>query len=452
VGALSVVERWAGFRRDAFFVRPFVVSGFGAAGIRITRELVASMAELVRRRREEARRSEGSLLERVFTPPVAFASMAPSMAVGVVDSDAVTVREADGELPAITRSLGALYKSLRLPTKSTARQNAPEMYNRLVANENGALDALREWRRELLEAVGPDKLEMIMHVRSMPGTGGAVDIVVNEKIDPQLLKKPVFKVTVSVRPDVTKLLDPIDYKRSITWSIEKTQKLLDEGRIDAVVMVANEVLPAVRLALANPNVMLPRLEEALRWAYEEPYEPHTAARYLAAMARLARIEADQANDLAVKATAPLTTYLAVGHAVGLTLRMAQGGPTDVYNVKEQVKRSWIAPSYLPEEMAGGVKEAIEKLLVTALAPTEMWAADRILVVVGAETAKKLGLKGPALADEVESILYDHGYAGSTAVLTVSNARGWWMYICHRRPPALYTMEVVMEVLKQLREG
>jgi hypothetical protein len=447
VVSVSVVERWAESRRGMAYVRPFVVSGLGAAGIRITRELLAFMAELVRRRREEAKRPESSLLERVFTPPTAFTSMMPSMAVGVVDSDAVAVREADKALPALAKRVGAAYKSLRLPTKSTARQNAPEMYDRLVGNENGALDDLMEWRRELLEAVGLERLEMLVHVRSMPGTGGAVDVVVNEKVDPQLVKKPVFKLAVSVRPDVTKLIDPINYKRSITWSAAKTQELLERGLVDAVVMVANEVLAAARLALVSPERLLPQLETAIKWAYEDLYDPASVTRYLAVMARLAKIEVDQANDLIVKTIAPLTIYLAAGHAVGRVVRMGQGGPTDPFNVKEQVMQRWITPSYLPESMAGSVKDAIEKLLVMALAPHEVWAADRILVVVGSETSKELGLAGPALADEIESVLYDHGYTGTTGVLAVSNAKGWWLYVAHRRPHTLYTMETIVEALK-----
>ncbi len=448
---MSVVARLLGSKRArALQTRPHIVGCHGGGGIGLCEDYLRQLTAMAGAGKREAERRGGSLL-RIATQPPAQVVSEPTMAVGAVDSDELMVRRAEHVFPPMASQLGAAYRVLRLPTKSTAKQNAPAMYKRLLDNENGSLDALTAWERSLVEAVGPDRVEMNIRMCSVAGTGSATFHATVERIDPQLIKKPVFNLVVAIRPDVTKIQDPINYVNSIAWSLEKTQELMENGRLDTVVMVANEVAPAVKLALANPDSLLQRLADAVRTGYENPFDAASASKYFATMARLSRLEVEQANDLVVKAIEPITMDLVAGHVLGHVLRMAQGGPTDTYNVQEQLKQSWVTPSYLPDNMAATVEEAIEKLLVTALAPHELWAAGRVIIVVGSETAKRLGVKGPALVDEIQSVLYDNGYTGRLAVLTVANTKGWWMYIAHRKPPVLYTMETITDALKSLRK-
>lgn len=439
--ALGLSERWIP-------LRPWAIAGLGAAGIGLTKVLADKLVNFIdpARKNGEANTSIlGILLQGGFTPVGA--------SIGIADTDPATLAFGNRELAMLAHKLIAPFRSLKVPTPTTAGQQAHRLYETIVANRNGELDALAEWRREmfksLFESLKVERIDLVVNLRSLPGTGGALDALLRERIDPAILMNPAWHVTVSVRPDITKLSDPIKYSESITWAIEKEKTLMEQGNLDTIIIVTNEATPAVKAALRDKGVFA-RLAQAAQDLRRAVLDPYTATRYLTTQAALARMPAPEANDLIVRAIEPLLIGVTAGYLVGRELVMAQGGPTDAYNLKLQLMKRWVTPAYLPEDHALDLKDALEKMMVLTLAPHEIWNADRVVMVIGSETAKKLHLEGPALANTIQDVLYRYGYLGRVVTLTFNGERGYWLYIAHSDPPRLYSLEPIIEALRRGR--
>jgi len=351
-------------------------------------------------------------------------------AVAMLDADPATRLRAE-RVGRVMQRLRTYTAWRRIPGP-TAAQNPENIYSRLTRNEYGSMDILAGLLKEVLSLFPRGYVHCIRFTNSMHGTGMGVNTAAAELIS-KLTRSDMFRVMVALNADISRVTSALDYLHSTEWALKKIGELMSSGKLDTVVVIDNTVVSAVKSMIAGriPKSMLRKAWMELARS-EDPVE--AAAGFYSVMARAARLDPHEANDLIVQAIAPLLLVPAWGPLLAeetgkeRELRAASS-PWDYYNVRRVTSGRYVVPGYMPGDMLSVVdfNTIAEELAVMTLAPISPSSVHGIVIVLGEEDRDKWEEKGIAMYDAIERSFENIGYDGPLDVLTLTGESGVWIY-------------------------
>ncbi len=310
----------------------------------------------------------------------------------------------------------------------TAGQNPMILYERLRKDKEvaAATTAALEWTSKVVDL---GYVQTIQLSNSMHGTGMGVNAFIAEEL-PKIFSGDFYKLMLAINADISRVTSKLDYLESTKWSLNKLDELLARNALDAVIAVDNTVASAVK------SVWLDIVhKEELKKAWlkflktEDLYE--AIARFYSIIARLAKLDPHETNDLIVQATAPLTIVPAWGVLVERQEReiRASSAPWDYYNIRRVTKGKYIVPGYLPSEQLQKIdfKTIASELAIATLTPLDPTTVTNIIVVLGEEDREIWESQGISMYTTLEKSFMDVGYNGPLDILTLPRESGVWIY-------------------------
>ncbi|MEB3816600.1 MAG: hypothetical protein LRS46_01465 [Desulfurococcales archaeon] len=410
-------------------VRGLVKVNSGAAGVGVGVSEALWVYNRVKAARESVRREEETLGSLVWgwAAQRRLREAKKLNSVIFADTDPATERR--------VVKASSIFGNLRIPVKwvrvpgPTAGQDPEALYKRLEG-DGEAVKALVGSIRETVEYLDVSYIQSVQFTNSMHGSGMAINAFVAEKLAPTLLRGDYYKLMTAINADVSRIPSLLDYRKSTEWSLAKLGELLEEGMLDAVILVDNTVASAVKsvwLGLASKE----DLKRAWKVLVSTENLEEGVAGFYDAMARMARLDPHEFNDLIAHAVAPLTIVPAWGMLIEGEERelRASSGPWDYYNLKRVSEGGYIVPGYLPGDQLKKVdfKAIADELAIATLAPLDPVVVRNLVVVLGEEDRVLWESQGISMYTVLEKSFLDIGYSGPLDILTLPRERGIWLY-------------------------
>jgi len=349
--------------------------------------------------------------------------------------DAVIFSDTDPASEARFKRASQIAGHLRIPATwvkvpgPTAGQDPAALDERLK-KDTEAVKPIIEALRWASNVVDLKYVQSIQFNNSMHGSGMAINSYIAEEVAPNVLKGDYYRQMLVTNADITRAPSPLDYLKSTKWSLNKLDELLAKDVLDAVMVVDNTVASAVKSVWKG---MASKEELKKAWLKfmktEDLYE--ATAIFYEIMAKIARLDPHETNDLIVHASAPLTIVPAWGMLIEKAEReiRASSAPWDYYNIKRVTKKGYIIPGYLPSEQLQKIdfKTIASELAITTLAPLDPTAVTNIIVVLGEDDKRIWEGQGISMYAALEKSFMQVGYDGPLDVLTLPREGGVWIY-------------------------
>jgi len=325
-------------------------------------------------------------------------------------------------------NIGVPARWLRIPGP-TAGQD-PEVLDRRLRSDEEAAKPVIEALKQTLDTVNLGYVQSIQYNNSMHGTGMAVNSYIAEVIASRVPRESYYKLMLAINADITRAPSKLDYLKSTKWSLNRLGDLLAKEALDAVMIIDNTLASAVKsvwLGISPKEKLKEAWKKLIR--AEDPSE--SIEGFYSIMARIAKLDPHEANDIIVQATAPLTIAPSWGTLIEGAERelRASSGPWDYLNIKRVTAKSYIIPGYLPSEQLQRVDFKIisDELAITALAPFDLGTIKSIVIVLGEKDKKFWESQGISMYELLIRSFRQINYAGPLDILTIPEEGGIWIY-------------------------
>lgn len=441
-------------------VRGSLYIGSGAAGIGVMSAMARWLEQRLPKKATEKRGSIWSPKPEKFMGKPA---KVQTMFLGL-DTDPVSRDRFGEEVSKVLGELNIRSQYVQLGTV-TAGQNPVNVYNRLDVNDvlGAVKGALTEANFELEATQG------VVMINSMHGSGSAINTFIAERIIPELTTTAQLRAMVAIAADVSRVTSKLNYARSLNWSLSQHQRLLQQGNLDAVIVIDNTMTSAVA-SVVNGIIPLEKLVNAWRpieevnaqsEVTEEDYAG-AVVEFYKNIAKLAKLDPAETNDVIAEAVAPLTLVITYGETIGSTLE-ASSSPQDFHNLanilrlsddKGNTRGSFVVPGYLPGKIARALlgqydfAKFIDAISRFFLAPIDVVEVTNLVVVFGENLRESWEQKGISFTKAVEDAFGDLGYSGELDIMYVKNSSSIWLYAVQENVVALryaFTERISKEV-------
>jgi len=325
-------------------------------------------------------------------------------------------------------TIGVPARWLKIPGP-TAGQNPKALDERLRSDEEAAKLVI-EAVKQTLDAVDLGSVQSIQFNNSMHGSGMAINSYIAEVIASRPLKGDYYKLMLAINADITRATSGLDYLESTKWSLNRLGDLLAKEALDAVMIIDNTLASAVKsvwLGYSEKKELMEAWKVLLR--AKDPSEGIEG--FYRVMARIAKLDPHEANDLIVKAAAPLTIAPSWGMLIEGAARelRASSGPWDYFNIKRVTEKGYIIPGYLPSEQLKRIDFKIisDELAITALAPFDLGTVKNIIIVLGERDRRIWESRGISMYASLEESFRQINYYGPLDILTIPEEGGIWIY-------------------------
>jgi len=328
-----------------------------------------------------------------------------------------------------------VFDSLRIPATwvkipgPTAGQD-PEALDRRLRSDDEAVKPVIEALEQVRNTVDLDYVQSIQFNNSMHGSGMAINSYIAEVIASRVLKGNYYKIMLAINADITRVPSRLNYDKSTKWSLNRLGDLLAKEALDAVMIIDNTLASAVKsvlMGLSEKEKLMEAWTKLLK--IEDPSE--AVARFYSIIARIAKLDPHEVNDLIVHAAAPITIAPSWGILIEGAARelRASSGPWDYYNIKRVTEKGYIIPGYLPGERLQKIdfKTITRELAIATLAPLDPATLNNIIIILGEKDRRIWESQGISMYELLERSYMQAGYYGPLDILTISEESGIWVY-------------------------
>jgi len=328
-----------------------------------------------------------------------------------------------------------VFDSLGMPTiwaripGPTAGQD-PEALDRRLRDGDEAVKPIIEALEQVLNIVDLEYVQSIQFNNSMHGSGMAINSYIAEVLASRVLKGNYYKLMLAINADITRVPSKLDYLKSTKWSLNKLGDLLAKETLDAVMIIDNTLASALKsvwMGIAQKEKLMEAWTKLAKT--EDPSEAVT--RFYSIIARIAKLDPHEVNDLIVHATAPITIVPSWGTLIEGAERelRASSGPWDYYNIKRVTEKGYIIPGYLPSEQLQRIdfKTIATELAIATLAPLDPATVNNIVIILGEKDKKIWESQGISMYASLEKSFMQVGYDGPLDILTLPEEGGIWIF-------------------------
>lgn len=312
----------------------------------------------------------------------------------------------------------------------TAGQDPKELYDRIRDDEE-VNNMMKMVFNDIANTIDIDYLQCIQFHNSMHGTGISLNTFIAEKIIPSVFKGDYYKLMIAINADITRAPSKLDYLKSTTWALEKFKETLSKGELDAIIIIDNTVVSAVKSTWIGEGS-----KEVLKKAWhdfiktEDMYQ-EGIARFYKSIAKLAKLDPHECNDLIVQASAPITLVPIWGMLIEKEERelRSSSSPWDYKNLKNVTRGGYIIPGYIPGDLLQRIdfRAISEELAISTLAPLDPSTVRNLIIVLGEEDKRLWEGKGISMYYLLEENFTSIGYDGPLDILTLPRERGIWIF-------------------------
>jgi len=328
-----------------------------------------------------------------------------------------------------------VFDSLKIPATwvkipgPTAGQD-PEALDRRLRSDEEAVKPVIDALERIRNTVDLEHVQSIQFNNSMHGSGMAINSYIAEVLASRVLKGNHYKLMLAINADITRIPSKLDYLKSTKWSLNRLRDLLAKESLDAVMIIDNTLASAVKsvwLGLSEKE----KLTEAWKKLLKTEDTSEAIARFYSIIARIAKLDPHEVNDLIVQAAAPLTIVPSWGMLIEGAMReiRASSGPWDYFNIKRVTEKSYIIPGYLPSEQLQRIdfRAISRELALATLAPLDSATVNNVVIVLGERDRKLWESQGISMYELLERSFMQLGYYGPLDILTIPEEGGIWIY-------------------------
>jgi len=311
----------------------------------------------------------------------------------------------------------------------TAGQD-PEALDRRLRSDNEAVKTFLEALERVRNIVDLEYVQSIQYNNSMHGSGMAINSYIAEVLASRVLKENYYKLMLAINADITRVPSRLDYLKSTKWSLNRLGDLLAKEALDAVMIIDNTLASALKsiwMGIAQREKLVEAWTKLVK--IEDPGE--AVARFYSIIARIAKLDPHEVNDLIVHAAAPIAIVPSWGTLIEGAERelRASSGPWDYFNIKRVTEKGYIIPGYLPSEQLQRIdfNTIATELAIATLAPLDPATVNNVVIILGEKDRKIWESQGISMYASLEKSFMQVGYGGPLDVLTIPGEGGIWIY-------------------------